>query len=108
MKIQIGANLVISNSKQLASKNPKAVQDALTAPAGKRKMLVVTFTDDNGHEVELSVPLRKFKSEGIGGYLSLKAEGKIVTVDAPVGKDVEQAEKSDAKLAALTDELLGE
>lgn len=108
MKIQIGANLVVANSKQLAAKNPKAVQNALAAKTGKRKMLVVSFTDDNGHEVELSVPLRSFKGGSIGGYLSVKAEGRIVEVDAPVGKDVEAAEKSDAKLAALTDELLGD
>jgi len=108
MKIQIGANLVVSNSKQLATKNPKAIESALTAKEGKRKMLVVSFTDDNGHEVELSVPLRTFKSGGIGGYLSVKAEGRIVEVDAPVGKDEKAADKSDAKLAALTDELLGD
>ena len=107
MKIQIGANLVVANSKALASKNPKAISSALHTKAGKRKMLVVSFTDDNGHEVELSVPLRAFKGGSIGGFLSLKAEGRIVEVDASVGKDVEAAEKSDAKLAALTDELLG-
>jgi len=106
MKIQIGANLVVANSKQLNAKNPKAIEGALATTAGKRKMLVVTFTDDNGVDVELSVPLRAFKGGSIGGFLSLKAEGKIVEVEAPVGKETEAKEKSDAKLANLTDELL--
>ena len=36
-------------------------------------MLVVSFTDDNGHKVELSVPLRAFKGGSIGGFLDRKS-----------------------------------
>lgn len=107
MKVQFGGNAVVIGSKKLNQKNPKAVQSALSAPKGKAKLLEITLTDDNGQECVFTAPLRPYKGGSFGAYLSMKAEAKIITVDAPESKESQAEAKDAAKLEALTEELLG-
>jgi len=102
MKIQLSANAVVIGSKALNQKNPKAAAAAVTAPKGKAKMLEVHLTDDNGNDCVFTFPLRSYKGGSFGSFITMKGEAKILTVDATVKVD-----KDDAKLADLTAELLG-
>jgi hypothetical protein len=108
MKIQVGANCVVIGSKALGQKNPKVAAAATACAAGKQKLLVVTLVDDDGNDCNFTVPLRSFKGGSFGGYLSGKGEGRIIEVDVGVSKVEEKLQKADAKLQALTDELLAE
>lgn len=106
MKIQLGANAVVVESSALNRRNPAAIKSVLACPKGKAKMLEISLTDDNGQVCIITAPLRQFKSGGIGAYLSMKCEARIVTVE---GTDAaaDAAAKDAAKMDALTRELLG-
>jgi hypothetical protein len=103
MKMQYNGLVTIIGSKNLNASVKEAV---LSKKEGKQKLLEVTVTDDDGQEFTFRVKPQLFSTGSLGGRLTMKAEAKLVEVEATPDKtQTKEMKKSDA-LKQLESDLL--